>query len=82
MGLGQILATTYLGSTLIPTNKEIHSRKLVVHISCTAQDRTLDFTKNKMEEKNLFDFVYNMCSPEANKKPKKIELMWIRNGNT
>ena len=113
---GQILATTYSGSTLTPTNEEIHniidlsmnmdsmdkvtrpyantkihtkqcfaeldaSKKLVVHISCTAEDQSLDFTKNKMEEKNLFDFIYNMCSPEANKKPKKIELMWISANN-
>ena len=49
---------------------EIEGSKLVVHISCTADDSKVDFTRNKDEEKKLFDFVWNMCSPGADRKLK------------
>ena len=61
---------------------EICGRKLVVHISCTADDSTIDFTRNKAEEKHLFYFVWNMCSPGTDKKLKKIEVMWISGNST
>ena len=65
---------------------EINGKKLVVHISCTADDSTVDFTRNKTEEKHIFYFVWNICSPGADRKLKynikKIEVMWISGNNT
>ena len=61
---------------------KISGKKLVVHISCTADDSTVDFTRNKAEEKRLFDFVWNMCSPGTDRKLKRIEVMWISGNNT
>jgi hypothetical protein len=63
-------------NTMIQTrqcfNSEIGNKKLVVHISSTADDSTVDFTREKKEEKRLFDFVSNMCSPGPDRKLKKI----------
>ena len=61
---------------------EISGKKLVVHISCTVDDLTIDFTRNKTEEKSVFDFVWNMCSPGTDRKLKRIEVMWISGNNT
>jgi hypothetical protein len=72
-------------NTMIQTkqcfNSEIGNKKLVVHISCTADDPTVDFTRDKKEEKSLFDFVSNMCSPGPDRKLKKIEMLWISGNN-
>ena len=43
---------------------EISGKKLVVHISCTADDSTVDFTRNKAEGKHLFDFEKGLQSSE------------------
>ena len=60
---------------------EISGKKLVVHISCTVDDSTVDFTRNKTQEKQLFDIVWNMCWPGTDKKLKKIEIMWVSGNN-
>ncbi len=53
----QILATTYSGFYNTPTNKEFNG--------IIADDSTVDFNGHKAEEKHLFDFVGNMCSPQC-----------------
>jgi len=54
----------------------------VVHISCTADDSKVDFTRDRTEEKHLFRFVWNICSPGTDRKLKKVELMWMSGNNT
>jgi hypothetical protein len=62
-------------------NSEIGNTDIVVHISCTADDSTVDFTRDKKEEQNLFNFVWNMCSAGTDKKRKKIDVIWISGKN-
>ena len=54
----------------------------MVHISCTADDSKVDFTRDRTEEKHLFRFVWNICSPGTDRKLKKVELMWMSGNNT
>jgi hypothetical protein len=61
---------------------EISGKKVVVHISCTSDDSTVDFTRNKAEEKHLFDFVWNMCSPGTDRKLKRISVSVYQRGCT
>ena len=42
----------------------------------------VDFAKNRTEEKDLFRFVWNICSPGSDRKLKQIELLWISANNT
>jgi hypothetical protein len=61
---------------------EINCKKIVLHISCTADDSKVDFAKNWTEERDLFRFVCNICSPGTDRKLKRIELLWISGNNT
>jgi hypothetical protein len=61
---------------------EINCKKIVLNISCTADDSKVDFAKNWTEERDLFRFVCNICSPGTDRKLKRIELLWISGNNT
>jgi hypothetical protein len=61
---------------------EINCKKIVLHISCTADDSKVDFAKNWTEERDLFRFVCDICSPGTDRKLKRIDLLWISGNNT
>jgi hypothetical protein len=61
---------------------EINCKKIVLHISWTTDDTRVYFATNWTEERDLFRFVCNICSPGTDRKLKRIDLLWISGNNT